>query len=186
MNAKLIRPYRKYVFCLCWPWQYGGRVSHLSHVLQFHRSNAEEWFTSLTTLQKNSSSVTLFTVSSFVPSWTCALIVLLSNFFTSSSVQTGILDKTSVFIITTFRLIRIVNVMLEVVYRVPIVIDNGQEKSHKKLTFSINIATNQIYIAIIALLIEMGFLLLISYNYTMMKCVLLWLGIRPMQNFEQH
>lgn len=63
--------------------------------------------------------------------------------------------------------------MLEVVYRVPIVIDNGQEKSHKKLTFSINIATNQIYIAIIALLIEIGFLLLISYNYTMMKCVLL-------------
>ena len=87
--------------------------------------------------KKNSSSVTLFTVSSFVPSWTCALIVLLSNFFTSSSVQTRILDKTSVFIITTFRLIRIVNVMLEVVYRVPIVIDNGQEKSHKKLTFSI-------------------------------------------------
>lgn len=63
--------------------------------------------------------------------------------------------------------------MLEVVYRVPIVIDNGQEKSHKKLTFSINIAMNQIYIAIIALLIEMGFLLLISYNYTIMKCVLL-------------
>ena len=56
--------------------------------------------------------------------------------------------------------------MLEVVYRVPIVIDNGQEKSHKKMTSSINIATNQIYIAIIALLIEMGFLLLISYNYT--------------------
>lgn len=63
--------------------------------------------------------------------------------------------------------------MLEVVYRVPIVIDNGQEKSHKKLTFSINIATNQTYIAIIALLVEMGFLLFISYNYTMMKCVLL-------------
>lgn len=63
--------------------------------------------------------------------------------------------------------------MLEVVYRVPIVIDNGQEKSHKKLAFSINIATNQTYIAIIPLLIEMGFLLLISYNYTMMKCVLL-------------
>lgn len=63
--------------------------------------------------------------------------------------------------------------MLEVVYRVPIVIDNGQEKSHKKLTFSINIATNQTYIEIIALLIVMGFLLLISYNYTMMKCVLL-------------
>lgn len=123
--------------------------------------------------KKNSSSVTLFTVSSFVPSWTCALIVLLSNFFTSSSVQTRILDKTSVFIITTFRLIRIVNVMLEVVYRVPIVIDNGQEKSHKKLTFSINIATNQTYITIIALLVEMGFLLFISYNYTMMKCVLL-------------
>lgn len=40
--------------------------------------------------------------------------------------------------------------MLEVVYKVPIVIDNGQEKSHKKLTFSINIATNQTYIAIIA------------------------------------
>lgn len=63
--------------------------------------------------------------------------------------------------------------MLEVVYRVPIVIDNGQEKSHKKLTFSINIATNQTYIEIIALLIVMGFLLLISYNYTMMKCVFL-------------
>lgn len=63
--------------------------------------------------------------------------------------------------------------MLEVVYRVPIVIDNGQEKSHKKLTFSINMATNQTYIEIIALLIVMGFLLLISYNYTMMKCVLL-------------
>lgn len=63
--------------------------------------------------------------------------------------------------------------MLEVVYRVPIVIDNGQEKSHKKLTFSINIATNQTYITIIALLVEMGFLLFISYNYTMMKCVLL-------------
>ena len=76
--------------------------------------------------------------------------------------------------------------MLEVVYRVPIVIDNGQEKSHKKLTFSINMATNQTYIEIIALLIVMGFLLLISYNYTMMKCVFLWLGIRPMQNFEQH
>lgn len=63
--------------------------------------------------------------------------------------------------------------MLEVVYRVPIVIDNGQEESHKKLTFSINIATNQTYITIIALLVEMGFLLFISYNYTMMKCVLL-------------
>lgn len=63
--------------------------------------------------------------------------------------------------------------MLEVVYRVPIVIDNGQEKSHKKLTFSINMATNQTYIEIIALLIVMGFLLLISYNYTMMKCVFL-------------
>lgn len=63
--------------------------------------------------------------------------------------------------------------MLEVVYKVPIVIDNGQEKSHKKLTFSINIATNQTYIATIALLVEMGFLLFISYNCTMMKCVLL-------------
>lgn len=63
--------------------------------------------------------------------------------------------------------------MLEVVYRVPIVIDNGQEKSHKKLTFSINMATNQTYIEIIALLIVMGFLLLISYNYTMMKWVFL-------------
>ena len=63
--------------------------------------------------------------------------------------------------------------MLEVVYRVPIVIENGQEKSHKKLTFSINIATNQTYIEIIALLIVMGFLLLISHNYTMMKCVFL-------------
>lgn len=159
-------------------------ICHMSY--SFTGQTLKNGFTLLTTLQKNSSSVTLFTVSSFVPSWTCALIVLLSNFFTSSSVQTRILDKTSVFIITTFRLIRIVNVMLEVVYRVPMVIDNGQEKSHKKLTFSINIATNQIYIAIIALLIEMGFLLLISYNYTMMKCVLLWLGIRPMQNFEQH
>ena len=145
-------------------------ICHMSY--SFTGQTLKNGFTSLTTLQKNSSSVTLFTVSSFVPSWTCTLIVL-SNFFTSSSVQTRILDKTSVFIISTFRLIRIVNVMLEVVYRVPIVIDNGQEKSHKKLTFSINIATNQIYIAIIALLIEMGFLLLISYNYTMMKCVLL-------------
>lgn len=72
--------------------------------------------------------------------------------------------------------------MLEVVYRVPIVIDNGQEKSHKKLTFSINIATNQIYIAIIALLIVMGFLLLISYNYTMMCAPLI--GNTPYAKFR--